>query len=74
MSYTPTIVGIRETGDVIMLLGMQRKVDNLGRIVLPKELRKLYNINDDDYVEIIPTETGILIKKPNHKLICLDNK
>lgn len=47
-----------------MLLGIQKKIDALGRIVLPKELRELYDIKDGDTVEIVPTENGIIVKSP----------
>ena len=40
-----------------------KNVDNLGRIVLPKEMRKCYGIDLNEGVEIIPTERGILIRK-----------
>ena len=40
-----------------------KKVDKLGRIVLPKEMRKCYGIELNEGVEIIPTESGILIRK-----------
>ena len=32
--------------------GIVRKIDPLGRIVLPKELRKTLNINEKDSLEI----------------------
>ena len=32
--------------------GIVRKVDELGRIVLPKELRQTLNINERDPIEI----------------------
>lgn len=32
--------------------GMMRKVDELGRIVIPHELRKMLNINNGDLVEL----------------------
>ena len=40
-----------------------KKVDKLGRMVLPKEMRKCYGIELNEGVEIIPTESGILIRK-----------
>ena len=35
--------------------GIVRKVDELGRIVLPKELRQTLNINERDPIEILWT-------------------
>ena len=34
-------------------IGIIRKVDNLGRIVIPKEIRKFYHINANDEIEIV---------------------
>ena len=55
-----------------MHFGIQKKVDALGRIVLPKEIRELYQIRDGDAVEIVSTENGILVKKPGYKLVCVE--
>ena len=57
-----------------MYIGIQRKIDSLGRIVLPKDLRDFYKMQDGDTVEIIPTENGILIKKPGYKLVCIKDE
>lgn len=35
-----------------MYTGLTRKIDNLGRIVIPKEIRKTLNITDGDSLEI----------------------
>ena len=40
-----------------------KKVDRLGRIVLPLEMRKCYGIELNGSIEIIPAENGILIRK-----------
>lgn len=57
-----------------MFLGIQKKIDKLGRIVLPKEIRKIYHIKNGDYVEILPTENGILLKKVEDKLLSVNNE
>lgn len=57
-----------------MILGIQRRIDNLGRLVLPKELRELYGIKDGDFIEITPTDKGLLLKKPNYKIIIVEDK
>ncbi len=72
MIYTPTIVRDK-IGDRIMLFGIKKKVDVLGRIVLPKELREIYHIREGDAVEVAATENGILIKKPGYKLVCVED-
>lgn len=43
---------------------VEKKIDNLGRIVLPKEMREYYGISLGDSLNLIPTEEGILIVKP----------
>ncbi|MDD5017592.1 MAG: AbrB/MazE/SpoVT family DNA-binding domain-containing protein [Eubacteriales bacterium] len=43
--------------------GIVRTVDELGRIVLPKELRRTLNINDRDSMEIYVDGDCIILKK-----------
>ena len=43
--------------------GITRRVDDLGRVVIPKEIRRAYRIKEGDPLEIIVTENGILLKK-----------
>ena len=43
--------------------GIVRKIDELGRIVVPKEMRRSLSIENGDEVEILFTEDGILVKK-----------
>lgn len=43
--------------------GIVRKVDELGRIVLPKELRMTMNINEKDPLEIFIDGSSIILKK-----------
>lgn len=45
------------------LSGIVRKIDDLGRIVIPKELRKSLNIKDGEEIEIFLSEEGIILKK-----------
>ncbi len=43
--------------------GVVRKVDELGRIVLPVDLRRALDINEKDDVEIRVDGTSIILKK-----------
>lgn len=43
--------------------GIVREVDNLGRIVLPIEMRKTMNIAPKDPIEIYVEEGNIIFKK-----------
>lgn len=43
--------------------GIVRKVDELGRIVLPIELRRTLNINEKDSLEIYTDGSDIILRK-----------
>ena len=43
--------------------GVVRKVDELGRIVLPVEIRNILDINPKDAIEIFTDEDKIVLKK-----------
>jgi len=44
-------------------LGIVRKVDELGRIVLPIELRRSLNIVEGEPLEILADEKGLYLRK-----------
>ncbi|MDD6175953.1 MAG: AbrB/MazE/SpoVT family DNA-binding domain-containing protein [Acutalibacteraceae bacterium] len=44
-------------------IGIVRKIDAVGRIVLPIELRKTMNITDDSSLEIFVDDDKIVLKK-----------
>ena len=55
--------------------GIVRKVDELGRIVLPIELRRTLDIGEKDAVEIYVEGTSIVLKKNQPSCIfCGDSK
>ena len=43
--------------------GIVRRFDNLGRVVLPIELRRLFDIEKEDPVEIFVDDNYIMLKK-----------
>ncbi|MFR5857088.1 MAG: AbrB/MazE/SpoVT family DNA-binding domain-containing protein [Bacilli bacterium] len=43
--------------------GVTRKIDDLGRIVIPKEIRKNLGIRDGESLEIFTEEDSIILKK-----------
>ena len=43
--------------------GIIRYLDNLGRLVIPKEIRKKHNIHEGDPVSIIDGVSHVIIKK-----------
>ncbi len=40
-----------------------RPVDSLGRIVIPRELRESFDLNEGDFVEISVSDDAIVLKK-----------
>lgn len=43
--------------------GVSRKVDDLGRIVLPAELRRSFDIREGDHIEIAVDDDRIVLTK-----------
>lgn len=43
--------------------GVIRKIDELGRIVIPKEIRKTMRLNNGESIEIFTEEDSIILKK-----------
>lgn len=50
--------------------GMVRKVDELGRITLPKELRRMLGIENGDPAEIFIDGDQIILKKYKPNMAC----
>lgn len=50
--------------------GIIRKVDELGRVVIPIELRRLYDIEVKDPIEIFTDENSIVLKKYQPRMAC----
>ena len=49
--------------------GMVRRLDNLGRFVLPSEIRKVLDINEKEPIEIYIKNDMIVLKK--YKISCV---
>jgi AbrB family transcriptional regulator, transcriptional pleiotropic regulator of transition state genes len=43
--------------------GMSRKIDDLGRVVIPAEMRKGFGLKDGDYLEISVEQDQIILSK-----------
>ncbi|WP_295152015.1 AbrB/MazE/SpoVT family DNA-binding domain-containing protein [uncultured Ruminococcus sp.] len=54
--------------------GIVRKVDELGRIVLPIELRRTYDLAVRDSIEIYTEDDKIILKKYQKSCIFCGNK
>ena len=53
-------------------IGIIKEFDKLGRLVIPKDLRDRYAM--DNKVEIVATEQGILVKSPEYVLVKIEKK
>ena len=53
-------------------IGIIKEVDKLGRIVIPKEFRERFGLNEK--VELVATESGILLKSPEYRLVKSEQK
>ena len=51
-------------------IGVIREFDGLGRLVVPKEMRMLFNFKKE--VEIVVTEDGVLLRNPAYKLVKIE--
>ena len=54
--------------------GIVRRIDKLGRVVLPKELRKVFSIGDKDPIEMFTTDNSIVLKKYEASCIFCDSQ
>lgn len=43
--------------------GIVRQIDDLGRIVIPKEIRTTYDIKPEDFLEIFTEDDRIILRK-----------
>ena len=48
----------------MLTIGIIRRIDQLGRVTIPKEIREIYKLACDEQIEIIGTEGGILLRIP----------
>ena len=48
-------------------VGVKKEIDFLGRLVIPKEMRVLFRLENE--VELVVREDGILIRSPQYELV-----
>lgn len=53
----------REGRLIVRATGMSRKIDEMGRIVIPIEIRRKFNLNFNDEIDIYTNEDSILLKR-----------
>lgn len=51
--------------------GIVRKIDSLGRLVIPMELRRSYDIQEGDPMEMFTDNDGIIIRKYDKTRKCI---
>ncbi len=54
--------------------GIVRQLDKLGRIVLPMELRRVFEIDHEDYLEIYVEDGRIILEKYQPNCIFCQSK
>lgn len=59
----PEFIVLEKFQDGSSSVGSARKLDNLGRIVIPKEIRRNLFIKNKDYLEFLTEDNKIYIKK-----------
>ena len=53
-------------------VGVIKEIDNLGRIVIPKDMRD--RLSFDKKVEVVLTKDGVLVRNPEYELIRVKNQ
>ena len=54
-------------GRIMEKIGIRRELDKLGRICIPIEMRRLFNLEDE--VELLVTKDGVLLRNPKYVLV-----
>lgn len=52
--------------------GIVRRIDDLGRVVIPKEMRRKFKIREGDPLELFTTDKGIVFQKYSYASDCMD--
>lgn len=53
--------------------GVIRRIDDLGRVVVPRDMRKSLGLQEGTPLEVCATEEGILFKKYDPGITLMDN-
>ncbi|MBO5010571.1 MAG: hypothetical protein J6D20_07750 [Clostridia bacterium] len=53
-------------------IGINKEIDSLGRLVIPKEMRNLFKM--ESQVELVLKDEGILVRNPKYKLTEIEEK
>ncbi len=61
----------RKGGMIMKSTGVVRKIDELGRIVIPKELRRTLDIQVKDPIEIFTSDNKVILQKYQADMACM---
>ena len=64
---------LEEDFDIMHSTGIFRRIDSLGRFVLPKELRKSLDLNVNDYLQIFLEGDTIVLRKIQESCLFCDS-
>jgi AbrB family transcriptional regulator, transcriptional pleiotropic regulator of transition state genes len=60
-------VGSRRSN--VTVQGIARRIDDLGRIVIPKEYRRIFGIEVGDHLDMTLAGDGIMVRKVQHSCV-----
>jgi transcriptional pleiotropic regulator of transition state genes len=64
------VIWNKKGGNVLKSTGIVRRIDELGRVVIPKELRRGLEIENKDPIEIYVEDEKIILKKFKANMEC----
>ena len=73
LSLKPPTLKIKKGQHAVKSTGLVRKVDELGRIVLPIEMRRTLDIAEKDALEIYVEGSSVILKKYKPSCIFCDS-
>lgn len=53
--------------------GISRRIDDMGRVVIPKELRRTLRIEEGDVMDIFTSDNMICFQKHDYENICINS-
>ncbi len=68
------ILFVKKEGMLMKATGIVRKVDNLGRIVIPKETRKTLQVETSDALEFFVEEDAIVLQNIHLMVLVLSQE
>ena len=57
-----------------MHIGIPKKIDNLGRLTIPKRFRDIYGMGPKTEVTVLGTPEGLLIQNSKYKVVEISPK